>query len=196
MFQGSLLGCAPIAVDSTFATCRRVDLGAGAWIDDIPGWLAGADDVFSDVEASAPWQGRSRIMWDRPVDEPRLSTHGWTDPPDPLPKMAGILSEQYGLDLSAISANWYRDGADSVAWHGDNAGKYRPTTVVAIVSLGPPRPFLIRPKGGGAARRFLPSHGDLVVMGGTCQHRFEHAVPKRAAAGPRISVMFREPGVI
>lgn len=195
MFQASLLACDPVGVDDTFATSTRHELGAGAWIDDVPGWLSGADEVFGHLVQHAPWQAHERIMWDRRVDEPRLSTRGWVDPPDPVPAMAAALGAHYDLDLTAVSANLYRDGDDSVAWHGDVAGRYRATTVVAIVSLGAPRHFLVRPSGGGASRRFTPAHGDLLVMGGTCQHTFEHAVPKAASAQSRIALMFREPGV-
>lgn len=195
VFQASLFACAPSGVDDSFATLRRHELGDGAWIDEVPGWLTGADDVHDLVARTAPWQAHRRVMFDRPVDEPRLSTGVWTDPPEPLPTMAAVLADHYALDLSAVSANRYRDGADSVAWHGDRAGRHRDGTVVAIVSLGAPRRFLVRRRGGGPSRRFVPAHGDLLVMGGTCQHTFEHAVPKMRRAGSRISVMFREPGV-
>jgi len=112
-----------------------------------------------------------------------------------LPAMAAALSGRYGFDLSAASANLYRDGADSVAWHGDTSGRRRDTTVVAIVSLGEPRRFLLRPKGGGPSIRYTPARGDLLVLGGTCQRTFDHSVPKCSSAGSRISLMFREPGV-
>jgi alkylated DNA repair dioxygenase AlkB len=131
-------------------------------------------------------------MYDRKVAEPRLTTRAWDDPPDPLPAMARALSEHYGEDLSCVSANLYRDGRDSVAWHGDRVGRRRAETVVAIVSLGSPRRFLLRPKGGGPSRRLAPAPGDLLVLGGTCQRTWEHSVPKCASAGPRISIMFRE----
>ena len=183
------------AFDDAFDGARRRFLGRGAWVDVVPGWVRGADALFEDVLAAASWQHRTRTMWERVVDEPRLTTGSWDDPPAPLPAMAEALSGRYGLDLSAVSANLYRDGADSVAWHGDTSGRRRETTVVAIVSLGEPRRFLLRPKGGGPSIRYLPAHGDLVVLGGTCQRTFDHAVPKCAAAGSRISVMFREPGV-
>ncbi len=195
MFQGSLLASTPVGVDAGFSGLVRHDLGEGAWIDEVPGWLGGADEVFVDLAERAPWHAHERIMWDRRVDEPRLSTRSWADPPEPVPTMAATLSIHYGTDLSAVSANWYRDGTDSVAWHGDRSGRHRDTTVVAIVSLGASRRFLVRRRGGGPSIRFVPAHGDLVVMGGTCQQTFEHAVPKMASAGPRIALMFREPGV-
>ena len=97
--------------------------------------------------------------------------------------------------LVAITANLYRDGNDSVAWHGDRIGRKHADTVVAILSLGSTRRFLLRPDGGGPSIRYELAPGDLIVLGGTCQKTWEHCVPKRAWAGPRISVMFRERGV-
>lgn len=196
MLQLSLLAsAAEPSVDDSFDGLTRTDLGRGAWLDVVPGWVAGADALFELVEQTAPWQGRKRVMWEKLVDEPRLSTNRWTDAPPVAHEMAAALSHHYDLDLSAVSANLYRDGQDSVAWHGDTLGRQVETTIVAIVSLGAPRRFLLRPKGGGASRRLVPAHGDLLVLGGTCQRTFDHAVPKMAHAGPRISLMFREPGV-
>lgn len=195
-FQPSLLaGAAEPSADPSFHGAARRFLGAGAWVDVVPGWVDGADTLFDRVFESAPWQAKERAMYDRWVAEPRLTTRSWPRPPDPVPAMAAALTSHYGINLSATSANLYRDGNDSVAWHGDTAGRHRETTVVAIVSLGAPRPFLLRPKGGGSSIRYVPGHGDLLVLGGTCQHVWDHCVPKRASAGSRISVMFREPGV-
>jgi alkylated DNA repair dioxygenase AlkB len=131
-------------------------------------------------------------MYDRTVVEPRLTTRVWDDPPEPLPAMAAALGRHYGTDLATVSANLYRDGRDSVAWHGDRVGRRRAEAVVAIVSLGSPRRFLLRPKGGGRSLRLMPGPGDLLVLGGTCQRTWQHSVPRCAAAGPRVSVMFRE----
>lgn len=196
MFQPSLLASdeCPAPNAAAVALPRR-DLGAGAWLDVVPQRVTGADTLYEEVLERAPWKAHRRVMWDREVDEPRLSTGAWADPPGVLVELAGQLSASYGLDLGAISANWYRDGRDSVAWHGDTAGRRRLTTVVAILSLGSPRTFRLRPKGGGRSISLTPAHGDLLVLGGTCQRTWDHAVPKQAGAGSRISVMFREPGV-
>ena len=87
---------------------------------------------------------------------------------------------------------YYRDGRDSVAWHGDTIGRGRAEyTMVAIVSVGDPRRLLLRPRGGGSSIALTMGHGDLVVMGGSCQRTWEHAVPKVAHSGPRLSVQFR-----
>jgi alkylated DNA repair dioxygenase AlkB len=196
VLQLSLLAAGPaVGMDPSARPLPRRDLGSGAWLDVIPGWVAGADALYDVVEDAAPWQARTRVMWHNVVDEPRLSTMSWAHPPDPIPAMAAAISERYDLDLTAVSANWYRDGRDSVAWHGDTAGRYRSHTIVAIASLGSERRFHLRPKGGGRSIRLTPGHGDLLVLGGTCQRTWDHAVPKMASAGPRISLMFREPGV-
>ena len=191
-WQPSLLGDEPPGFDPGLGGLVRHDLAGGAWYDVVEGWAHGADRLFSVIAEIAPWEGHERWMYDRVVAEPRLTTRQWDDPPDPLPAMARALSEHYGEDLTTVSANLYRDGRDSVAWHGDRIGRQRDETVVAILSLGSPRRFLLRPKGGGRSLRLAPAAGDLLVLGGTCQRTWQHSVPKVAAAGPRISVMFRE----
>lgn len=191
-WQPSLLGGVPPDFDATFARAERRDLGSGAWIEEVPGWAQGSDAVFEALLEGAPWASHQRRMYDRMVLEPRLTTRQWDDPPPPLPAMAAALSERFDADLSVVSANLYRDGNDSVAWHGDRVARTRAETVVAILSLGSPRRFLLRPKGGGRSLQLDPAPGDLLVLGGTCQRTWEHSVPKRAKAGPRISVMFRE----
>ena len=191
-WQPSLLGGVPPDFDPTFAGAARRDLGSGAWLEEVPGWARGSDALFEALLEGAPWASHERRMYDRMVVEPRLTTRQWDDPPPPLPAMAVALSERFDADLSVISANLYRDGNDSVAWHGDRVARTRPETVVAILSLGGRRRFLLRPKGGGRSLQLDPAPGDLLVLGGTCQRTWEHSVPKRAKAGPRISVMFRE----
>ena len=191
-WQPSLLGDVPPDFDASFARAERRDLGSGAWLEEVPGWARGSDALFEALLEGAPWASHERRMYDRMVVEPRLTTRQWDDPPPPLPAMAAALSKRFDADMSVISANLYRDGNDSVAWHGDRVARTRPETVVAILSLGSPRRFLLRPKGGGRSLRLEPAPGDLLVLGGTCQRTWEHSVPKRAQAGPRISVMFRE----
>jgi len=134
-------------------------------------------------------------MYDRVVPEPRL-THRWRlddgpAPPAELCEMAGLLSVRYGVAFTQVGVNLYRDGADSVAWHGDRVARELPEAVVALVSLGAVRPFRLRPAGGGSSVAYLPGPGDLLVMGGSCQRTWQHCVPKTRAAAPRISIQFR-----
>lgn len=191
-WQPSLLDVAALGFDPELGGVSRRELGSGAWVDEVPGWVEGSAALFDAVLAAAPWAEHERPMYDRMVVEPRLTTRMWSDPPSPIPEMAAALSERYDRDLPVVSANLYRDGRDGVAWHGDRVGRTRDDTVVAIVSLGQPRRFLLRPAGGGCSLRFEPASGDLLVLGGTIQRTWQHCVPKVAHAGPRISVMFRE----
>jgi alkylated DNA repair dioxygenase AlkB len=184
---------------------RRTALGDGAWIDVLPGWLSGADDLFAELAARVPWREERRTMYDSVVTVPRLLAHYGAGAPLPDPVLAEArerLSGHYAAELGEpfVSAGlcYYRDGRDSVAWHGDRFGRGAThDTMVAILSLGEPRPLLLRPRGGGAPARKVPlGHGDLIVMGGSCQRTWEHAILKTAKpVGPRISVQFRPIGV-
>jgi alkylated DNA repair dioxygenase AlkB len=182
----------------------RTELSAGAWIDLLPGWVSGSDDLFLRLLEVAPWHADRRTMYDRVVDVPRLlSWYGEDDElPDPLLLEARrALDEHYEKELGERFATaglcYYRDGRDSVAWHGDTIGRSRyQDTMVAIVSLGAARRLLLRPRSGGPSIGFALGHGDLIVMGGSCQRTWEHSIPKTARpVGPRISVQFRPRGV-
>ena len=204
-FQGSLLDlCAETGPGTLGTTVRRTALDRGAWIDLRPGWIAGADALFERLAATVPWRAERRHMYDRVVAVPRLlSFYAEGEPlPDPvLEEARQALDEHYGRELGepfrTAGLCLYRDGRDSVAWHGDTIGRgSTEDTIVAIVSLGAPRSLLLRPRGGGPALRHDIGHGDLLVMGGSCQRTWEHAVPKTSqAVGPRISVQFRPRGV-
>jgi alkylated DNA repair dioxygenase AlkB len=193
-WQPSLLAVDEPDFDAALSGARRRFLGQGAWVDVVPGWATGADALFDQVHRSAPWKAYERPMYERIVDVPRLTAAAWDGRPGVLDRMARCLGHRYGVELPSITANLYRDGRDSVAWHGDRIGKVRSDAVVAILSLGSDRTLLLRPNGGGPSIAFPMHSGDLVVQGGTCQRTFEHCVPKRARAGPRISVMFRQRG--
>ncbi|MFC5181499.1 alpha-ketoglutarate-dependent dioxygenase AlkB [Actinomadura harenae] len=206
VFQGSLLDVGTEAGPRELGSrVRRTTLAHGAWIDLRPGWLAGADALFGRLMADVPWRAEQRRMYERVVDVPRLLAHyGETDPlPDPaLSEARDLLSAHYREELGepfrTAGLCLYRDEHDSVAWHGDRIGRGRTEdTMVAIVSLGTPRPLLLRPAGGGGPTlRHDLGHGDLIVMGGSCQRTWEHAVPKSARPlGPRVSVQFRPRGV-
>jgi len=183
---------------------RRSALSRGAWVDLLPGWVAGADVLFERLVGQVPWHAERRPMYERVVDVPRLLCfYGEDDPlPDPVLTLAReTLSRHYAAELGepfrTAGLCLYRDGRDSVAWHGDRVGRGRSEdTMVAIVSLGTPRRLLLRPAGGGSTLRFTLGHGDLLVMGGSCQRTWEHCVPKTSRpVGPRISVQFRPRGV-
>lgn len=184
------------SLDGSFATLRRTWLDPCAWIDHAPAWVGGADELFFEVLGAFRWGQRTRFMYDRRVREPRL-TAGWelaSGEPLPLPVLEEMrlrLSARYGEQLDSAGVNLYRDGRDSVAWHGDRIEEEIAEPLVALVSLGEPRRFLLRPKGGGRSIAVPLGRGDLLVTGGTTQRTWEHCVPKVARAGPRISIAFR-----
>ena len=196
VWQGSLLGSEEPRPDPEFVTCERTELPGGAWIDLQAGWLTGSDTLFADLVTHAPWRQRTRHMYDNVVDEPRLTAwwgakEGDLELPAVVVEMRSLVSARYGEAFDSVGCNLYRDGHDSVAWHGDTVRKTMAEPIVAIVSLGEPRRLLLRPRGGGRSLRQDLGQGDLFVMGGTCQHTWEHSVPKVRAAGPRLSVTFR-----
>jgi len=178
---------------------ERIPLSRGAWVDVRRAWLPDADDVFETLVHDVPWRAERRQMYDRVVDVPRLvHTYGVGEalPHPALTAAREALTEHYldelGEPFLTAGCCYYRDGRDSVAWHGDTIGRGKTVdTMVAIVSVGDPRRLCLRPRGGGESLAFEMGHGDLVVMGGSCQRTWEHAIPKVASAGPRISVQFR-----
>lgn len=191
--------------ESLFALSDRRQLGDGAWLDVRPNWLADGAELLGELQAAVPWQAERRRMYDRMLDVPRLvSFHDLAAGTAPHPAIAklrrrlnDIYAGELGEPFTTVGLCLYRDGADSVAWHGDTLGRgATEDTVVAIVSVGATRTFALRPRGGGPALRLPQHHGDLVVMGGSCQRTWEHAIPKTATpTGPRISIQFRPRGV-
>lgn len=189
--QGSLFGLAPVSFDDRFSELRRTQLDSEAWLDYCPMWVSGDQNLFSSLVDGAEWSQPVVQMYDREVLTPRLVSRFDAELHPILPDLVDSLSDRYEKRLDQLSAGWYRDGNDSVAYHGDRVARERPRSIVATVSLGGARRFSIRPKGGGEALSFSLGHGDLVVMGGSCQRTWEHAIPKVASAEPRIALMFR-----
>jgi alkylated DNA repair dioxygenase AlkB len=205
-FQGSLLDTADAgpSLGEFTGLVRRTQLSRGAWVDVLPAWVRGSDALFLSLVDTVPWRAERRQMYERVVDVPRLlSFYGDGDrlPHPLLTKARQLLSEYYADELgepfTTAGLCYYRDGRDSVAWHGDTIGRSRSEdTMVAIVSIGEARRLLLRPRSGGDSLSFALGHGDLLVMGGSCQRTWEHAVPKTARrVGPRISIQFRPQGV-
>ena len=187
----------PVLPDPAFVGIRRIPLDDDAWVEYRPGWLQGAAAVFDDLVTHVPWRAGRRLMYGRFVDEPRLHAHrreamsGCTVARPAIDRMASLLSRRYGEALPNVGLNFYRDGADSVAWHGDTIGRDLTRTTVAVVSVGGHRPFRLRARAGGGHLELLVGGGDLLVMGGSCQRTWMHAVPKVREAPPRVSITFR-----
>lgn len=203
--QSSLFSAGDQIRPGPLRALRRTELTRGAWIDVLPGWLTGADLLFEALAHEVPWRAEQRHMYERIVDVPRLlSSYGEGDalPHPALADAREALNRHYATELGepfrTAGLCYYRDGRDSVAWHGDRIGRgATENTMVAIISVGEPRALLLQPRGAGGrtVRRSL-GHGDLIVMGGSCQRTWEHSVPKTSKpVGPRISIQFRPRGV-
>ena len=195
--QGDLFAQGQPAVN-TSAAVEHLELDARSWIEVASRWLLGADELLERLAADLRWTRAERPMYGRMVEEPRLGAHlrpRSAGVPAVLDDMAAALGERYRCSFNSVWVNYYRGGQDSVAWHSDRIGIDPANAVVAIVSLGGPRRFLLRGRAsGGRSRSFTLASGDLLVMGGSCQQDWEHSIPKVASAPPRMSVTFRRTG--
>jgi alkylated DNA repair dioxygenase AlkB len=192
--QPSLFGSAAAPQLIGAPRFERLQLDDTAWVDVSPGFLLGADTLLEELVATLPLRQSARPMYDKLVDEPRLSCslklYG-DGAPAVVPAAARVMSERYRRHFDSCFVNHYRDGRDSVAWHRDRVGQVQDDPIIGILSLGGPRTFALRPFGGGSSVRITLHSGDLLVMGGSCQHTWEHAIPKMAFAAPRMSVTLR-----
>lgn len=193
--QQTLFGCGTVGFDPELKGVRRLELSGGAWVEHQPSWLEGHEGVFGELQQSASWQQQRRKMYEREVDVPRLVARAPLESPvgGLLARLAAQLTQRYQRPFTNISVAQYRDGRDSVAFHGDKVGRLANDCVIATVSVGARRRFLLKPSSGGTSLGFELGWGDLFVMGGACQRAWQHAVPKCAHADPRISIMFRPP---
>jgi alkylated DNA repair dioxygenase AlkB len=196
--QLSLLGREEPQFDARFGALRRTKLAHGAWVDYRQGWLSGHTTLFEQLLHTVAWETSEQQIYDRTVETPRLIAGLRPDASIPplLDAMRRALGARYRSDFTRISFALYRDGRDSVAYHGDRIARELPNALVATVSVGAPRRFWLRPHPRIEAPAASPlaynlGWGDLIVMGGSCQRTWQHAIPKVAHAEPRIAIMFR-----
>ena len=187
------------------AAVERLDLGAGAWVDVVRGWVPEPEPVYEHLLASVPWQTSRLFRYDHVVEERRLGSWWARGNPLPHPALAEatrVLQHRYGVTFDGFAMLQYRDGADGQAFHRDTDMRYLDDTVIAVLSLGATRPWQLRPRaarhtdapGKGATHDLAPASGDLLVMGGRCQADWEHSVPYLGAQStvrPRISIQWR-----
>ena len=193
-WQGSLFEDAPPdRARLSFDGLRRDALDEASWLDVVPGWVTDHGALFDRLLAEAPWQQRTRTMWEKDVLEPRMVAIVPAPFPSYVQELVDLLNDRYGVDFDSCLVNLYRDGNDAVAWHADTVRKKMRDPLVATVSLGARRSFLVRPAAGGPiVRRYKPGEGDLIVMGGSMQHDWHHTVPReKSASGARMSVTLR-----
>ncbi len=183
---------------------ERLDLGGGAWLDVARRWLVDADELFTHLRDEVAWQTSSLFRYDHRVEERRVGS--WWKPGTPLPHPAlgeatRTLQHRYSVRFDGFSMLQYRDGADGQAFHRDTDMRWLDDTIIAVLSLGATRPWLLRPRtsrhdhgpGRGATHDLAPGSGDLLVMGGRSQADWEHSVPYLPGrpVEPRISIQWR-----
>jgi alkylated DNA repair dioxygenase AlkB len=182
---------------------ERVDLDGTSWVDVVRDFLPDADRVYQELLETAEWRPSRVYRYERYVDEPRLG--GWLPrerPNDALVEARRWIVDRYGVPIDGGALALYRDATDSVGFHRDRELKWLDDTLIAVLTLGATRPWLMKPMGPGPALRdnsdlsgsidLMPASGDLLVMGGRAQADWLHAVPKVAGVcGPRISVQWR-----
>lgn len=184
-------------------TFERTWLDEASWVDVARGAVAGSDELAAALVEHLPWGEGEVFRYDHWVDVPRLGSGYPLDrPPHPvLSEVHRALQHRYGVRFAAPQVAWYRDERDSVAFHRDRDMRWLDDTRIALLVVGARRPFLLRPRAHryaheldqhGAVVDLAPGHGDLLVMGGACQARWEHAVPKVThRVAPRFSVQWR-----
>ena len=192
-----------IAVDPD-AAVERVQLDDTSWVDVVRGWLRGADALFEALKAGVAWSPNKLFRYDHWVEERRLGAVWRRGRPLPHPALAEVhktLQRRYGVLFDSFGLIQYRNGSDGQAFHRDTDMRWLDDTVIAILSLGATRPWLLRPhtkkfdmtEGKGASHDLRPGSGDLIVMGGRCQADWQHSVPyiPNRPVGVRISLQWR-----
>ena len=188
---------------------NRIELDGGAWLEYLPAWIDGpdADRFLGALRDELAWEHREIVMFGRRVLQPRLIAwagslgyrySGQTlEPRAPTPATAALIDRVVAhtrVSFNHVLVNRYRDGADSIGLHADDEPELGRDPIVATLSLGATRRFVLKPRRArlGSGRSLDVDHGSLLVMGGTCQRHYVHGVPRQSgAAGERISLTFR-----
>jgi alkylated DNA repair dioxygenase AlkB len=187
----------------------RLDLSPGSWVDVHRGWVEPdlASELFDALTDGLPWRASRLFRYDHHVEENRLSTMWRPGTPAPHPALVEVhrrVRHLTGKPFEGPAFNWYRDGGDGQAFHRDRDLRWCEDTVIAILTLGATRPWLLRPHASrydhdearykGATHDVAPAAGDLLVMAGRCQADWEHSVPVLGRGRPvdgRVSVQWR-----
>ena len=184
-----------IAVDTSFATAKRIALDARSWVEVVPGWMSGSHILLERLTTAVPWKQHDRRLFEQTFREPRLTAEYRSlrnVPEKALNDAVRALSQHYDVVYDSLWLNLYRDGQDSTGWHRDRFSCRRPECIVPVLTLGATRRFLIKPRAGGTSVAFKPGSGDLIVMGGRSQEDWVHSVPKDPGVGERrISINFQ-----
>ena len=197
-WQPSLFDGGPPAPDISYARMQRIVLDEHSWVDYCPGWLDGSDDVFARSPSrhggssgrSHVRQAGARTAPDRGVvHRCRRHRHAAGAPPH-----GDALSGALRVGFDRIWVNLYRDGADSVAWHGDRNRLVmtRAARRDRLARLAPPLPAAPSRHDDRDCTGSSPGTATSSSWEARCQSEWEHTVPKTAQrVGPRMSVTIR-----
>lgn len=181
-----------------------------ARLDFDPRWLTAMDSdaLFATLRADIAWETHRIRLFGRQVDSPRLSC--WIGDPgtaytysgtrfEPHPWPAALLAlrerlqQDIGVPFNSVLANLYRDGRDSMGWHSDDERELGVEPVIASLSLGAARRFVLRNRRDPDSKLALDlADGSLLLMRGQTQRHWRHALPRTAKpVGERINLTFR-----
>jgi alkylated DNA repair dioxygenase AlkB len=189
-------------------TARVKPLGPSSWIAYVAGWMppAEATALQGALTEQIAWEQRAITMFGQPILQPRLIGWGGDLPyrysgqtlepapvPDALRGVFDAVVDQVAVPFNHVLLNRYRNGQDAMGMHADDEPELGWEPTIAALSLGVRRRFVLESKGAPRRKRTVElAHGSLFLMGGACQHRWYHGVPRQAAVREeRINVTFR-----
>ncbi len=178
------------------------------WFDEFFFDSATASKLLLDLRDRISWIQPKIRMFGKWVDQPRLmswqaeeklhySYSGITLIAEPFSRevaeIASRIKERTGFHFNSVLINYYRDGQDSMGWHADDEKELGYDPIIASVSFGAPRAFLLRHNHHKGMNLKLPlPSGSLLVMGKGMQINWKHSLPKRKHSEPRINLTFRK----
>lgn len=192
------------------ARLQKLELSPNSWISYIPSWLqpSQADQLMTELYNSLQWKEGQIRMFGQWLSIPRQhawygdtqASYGWSGQrAEPLPwvpeleQLRQMLQQSTGALFNGVLANLYRDGKDCMHWHSDDEAELRQRPLIAAISVGAERRFSLRHKSRAyPTHRLQLGHGSLLLMGGDCQHDWQHALPRSTRIDkPRVSLTFR-----
>jgi alkylated DNA repair dioxygenase AlkB len=165
----------------------------------------GNAEILARLLDETPWRADTVVVYGKRYLQPRLTAwygeasytySGLTLQPLPLtPLLAQLraaVERVTGQRYNSVLLNYYRDGADSMGMHSDDEPELGPQPVIASLSYGATRTFLLRHRRNNRTVKLDLTDGSLLLMAGTLQAHWRHGINKTAKlVGPRLNLTFR-----
>ncbi|WP_228894223.1 alpha-ketoglutarate-dependent dioxygenase AlkB family protein [Pseudoduganella aquatica] len=162
--------------------------------------------VLERLLAETAWRAEAITLWGKQMLQPRLSAwygdarysySGMTLEPQPFTplqlEIKQAVEQASGQRFNSVLLNYYRDGQDSMGFHSDDEKELGRNPVIASVSFGDPRTFILKHKRLPKTVKLALGDGSLLVMAGALQHHWRHGINKeKTACGPRVNLTFRQ----